>query len=717
MIPYKGNLKYKIYDIYKTRSKKSDGTYKITRRCEDIFTLDIETTSAWLTNEGKVKGYKKGKSTEYWNSLRPIALCYLWQFSFNNHVYYGRKIEDFVQVLEDLPKEVNYIIWVHNLSFEFVFLANILTWEVVFARNSHKPIKAICKEFPNIEFRCSYMLTRLSLESWGNNLGLEKLVGSLNYYRVRTPLTKLTEEELKYGERDCLIVYKGIKKYKKQYKSLWQIPLTQTGTIRREVKDILMNDKKYNYFIKKLVPNTVEEYILLQNLFSGGYTHANRIHAGKVIDKEYINSDEIYIEHRDFASSYPAVMCSKKYPMSPWVRTLPIINEELFNIKAFIFKLEFTNILSTNFNTYIQASKCSSINAIYDNGRVIKADKLTMYVTEIDYMIIKNNYTWDGEVKVLEAYSSVKDYLPKKLIEYILNLYKNKTNLKDVEGQEDIYMQSKQYINSCFGMMVTAIIQSDVNYNKDGTWKINKLTNEIIEERFAKLRREYTSEKRYFLSYSWGIYVTAYARQNLWKCIEKCGSNGYDVLYVDTDSIFVLGKHDYDWYDKEVTNELKTMCNELDIDFSLTKPKTPKGKEKPLGVFEEECPCEEFITLGAKRYCERRKGEKFLRMTVSGINKDAVSVLKNDIHNFKDGINFDKDAKGVTKKLCSYIITMPLVTFPDGYVMDYSFGINLRNNGYKLTMTDEYKSLIDYIDIDSIDWDLLEQRMRNRVFS
>ena len=90
MIPYKGNLKYKIYDIYKTRSKKSDGTYKITRRCEDIFTLDIETTSAWLTNEGKVKGYKKGKSTEYWNSLRPIALCYLWQFSFNNHVYYGR---------------------------------------------------------------------------------------------------------------------------------------------------------------------------------------------------------------------------------------------------------------------------------------------------------------------------------------------------------------------------------------------------------------------------------------------------------------------------------------------------------------------------------------------------------------------------------------------------------------------------------------------------
>ena len=337
-----------------------------------------------------------------------------------------------------------------------------------------------------------------------------------------------------------------------------------------------------------------------------------------------------------------------------------------------------------------------------------------MYVTEVDYKIIKNNYTWEN-LEVLEAYSSNKDYLPKKLIEYILNLYKNKTNLKDVEGMEDIYMQSKQYINSCFGMMVTAIIQAMVEYNTDGSWVVKHLTKSMVEERFAKLRREYTSEKRYFLSYSWGIYVTAYARENLWKCIEKCGLNGYDVLYVDTDSIFALGKHEWSWYDEYITDELKAMCDKLHIDFELTRPLTPKGKKKPLGIFEEETPCEEFITLGAKRYCERRKGENFLRMTVSGINKEAVSVLKNDIRNFKDGVNFDKDANGVTKKLSTYITTMPNVTYHDGYVSRYSFGINLRNNGYKLTMTDEYNSLIDYLDVGSIEWDIYEQRMRNVV--
>lgn len=715
MLQYNHNLRNEVFNIDIKKSHHKENGYRVTRKCEDIFTFDIETTSAWLDGD-KVKGYKKGLPTEYWNNLKPIALCYLWQFSFNNKVYYGRELSDFINVLEDLPKMTEIIIWVHNLSFEYVFLSNILKWSVVFARNTHKPIKARCEEYPHIEFRCSYMLTRLSLEAWGKQLGIEKLVGNLNYYRVRTPLTPLEQKELDYGERDCIVVYEGIKKYKEQYKSVHKIPLTQTGTIRKVVKDKLMSNTKYNFAIKKLVPNSVDEYEMLQTVFSGGYTHANRIHAGKVIDKEYINSDEVYIEHMDFASSYPAVMCCKKYPSTRWVSTFKEIREDLFEDKAFIYRLRFHNIKSTNFNTYIQSSKCNCIKPIYDNGRIIEAEEVEMYVTDVDYNIIKNNYEWE-EVEVLEAYSSYKDYLPKDLIEYILTLYSNKTKYKDVEGMEDIYMQSKQYINSCFGMMVTAILQADVIYHEDGTWSINKLTREQVEERFSMLKRESLSERRYFLSYSWGIYVTAYARENLWKCIDRCGSLGYDVIYVDTDSIFALGKHDWDWYNKEVTEELKTVCDELDIDFELTRPRTPKGKIKPLGIFEEEEPCDEFITLGAKRYCERRKGEDFLRMTVSGINKDAVKVLKNDIHNFKDGINFDKDADGVNKKLCSYILDMPTITYHDGYISTYKNGINLRNNGYKLTMTDEYKSLINYLDeVVDVDWEIVEQRLRASIF-
>ncbi len=88
-----------------------------------------------------------------------------------------------------------------------------------------------------------------------------------------------------------------------------------------------------------------------------------------------------------------------------------------------------------------------------------------------------------------------------------------------------------------------------------------------------------------------------------------------------------------------------------------------------------------------------------MHLTVSGINKKAVELLNNDISNFKDGFDFDKDADCVTKKLPTYLTQMPIVKWNDGYVSRYRYGINLRRNGYLLTMTDEYKELIQYYEM------------------
>ena len=64
----------------------------------------------------------------------------------DDKVYFGRELNDFNEVLNDLDKDVNYIIWVHNLSFEFMFLCNIFEWENIFARSPHKPIKCTTKQ-------------------------------------------------------------------------------------------------------------------------------------------------------------------------------------------------------------------------------------------------------------------------------------------------------------------------------------------------------------------------------------------------------------------------------------------------------------------------------------------------------------------------------------------------------------------------------------------
>lgn len=690
MLEYRRQLKNSQFDIEtkKSHTKGKDGKYKTSFKCHDIFTFDIECSSAFLEN-GKVIPYRKGMSNEYWNSLEPLALCYIWQFSHNDVVYYGREINTFLDVLEDLPSDCDIIIWVHNLSYEFMTLCNILTWKTVFARNAHKPMKCCSNEYPNIEFRCSYTLTRLSLDAWGKQIGFRKKTGDLDYDILRTPLTPLTDTELGYCEYDCLVVYHGILDYLKRYTNQWEIPLTQTGTVRKEVKKILMSDESYRKFIKKLVPRDANEYKRLQAVFSGGFTHANQFYSGKVV--------EGYIEHYDFASSYPTVMVCEKYPSTPWVYTgvhiLP--KESTFDDYAYIFILAFKNIESISFNTYIQASKVTGKGFYFDNGRVLHADYLEITITEQDYLTIKNNYEWE-EMEVLKVYRSRKEYLPKPWVEYILELYNNKTQYKNVLGFDDIYMQSKQYINSQFGMAVTSVIQANVKYD-NGEWLTEHLTESIVNERLEKLKFWGKGEQRYFLSYSWGCWITAYARRNLWKCIESIDR---DVLYCDTDSIFALDKHDFSWYNEEVTNKLKTACKAMDIDFELTRPKDPKGIKHPLGIFDKEDSCSEFITLGAKRYVERRETDGKLHLTVSGINKSAVELLENDIYNFQDGFNFDKDADCVTKKLCTYVENMPVVQWHDGYISHQKSGINLRRTGYELTMTDEYKQLLEGYDMD-----------------
>lgn len=685
MLTYTDQMKGANYNLDIKRSYSKKQGHKTTRYCNDIMVLDIEVTSAWLTPKGKLIGYKKGKSNEYWNDLQPLSLCYIWQFSFNDTVYYGRELKDFEKVLQDIPSDIQCVIWVHNLSYEFHFLNNFLEWKSVFARSPHKPMKCVPAKYPNIEFRCSYMLTRLSLASWGKQIGYHKAVGDLDYEQIRTPLTKLTNKELGYCEDDVLVVYHGIQTYLKQYGTIRDIPLTQTGTVRRVIKEKLTADPKYVKFIKRLVPEDAEEYRMLMQVFSGGYTHANRYYSGQV--------QSGIIKHFDFASSYPSVMVCEKYPMTPWVTEweLDLPSDEDMQENAYIMKLKITYVNCKTFNTYIQASKCEGENIKYDNGRVIKADWIELYVTEQDWLTIRDTYTWET-CEVLEKYSSVKDYLPKEYVEYILELYHNKTTLKDVAGMEDLYMQSKQYINSLFGMTVTAIVQPDVEFN--GTeWKVNNLTEEEVNDHLDKLRSSRPRERRYFLSYSWGCWVTAYARRNLWKCLIP---NDANVMYCDTDSLFILGDVNFEWYNKDVNNKMLKACKDQGLDYQKTRPLTPKGKPKPLGIFAPEDDCTEFITLGAKRYVERWKSDGKLHLTVSGINKDAVALLKNDIENFKDGFNFDKDADCVHKQLATYVTDMPTVKYPDGYVSTYKQGINMRRTGYQLTMTDEYKALINY---------------------
>ena len=201
--------------IQSSHKKGESGNKRIF--CEDIFTFDIETTSYFYESDLKPYLYTAGYDPDYWAGANAGALPYLWQFSINERYYYGRDIKDFRRVLDDFPPDMKVIIFIHNASFEWHFL-DFLTWDKLFAKSEHKPIKFSCREYPNIEFRCTLSLENRSLASWGESLGIPKLVGALDYNQMRTPLTPLTDDELvvKMTERGYKVARRTVAKYRDQ---------------------------------------------------------------------------------------------------------------------------------------------------------------------------------------------------------------------------------------------------------------------------------------------------------------------------------------------------------------------------------------------------------------------------------------------------------------------------------------------------------------------
>lgn len=117
-------------------------------------------------------------------------------------------------------------------------------------------------------------------------------------------------------------------------------------------------------------------------------------------------------------------------------------------------------------------SKCAKIKGYsLDNGRVLKADYVQLSLTNIDYEIFQLCYDFDN-LNIIDFRISSNDYLSPTFVKYILELYGNKTTLKGIKEKEPLYMKSKQYINSMYGMMVTKNITDTIEFEEDG-WKKN----------------------------------------------------------------------------------------------------------------------------------------------------------------------------------------------------------------------------------------------------
>lgn len=584
--------------------------------------FDIETTSFILNKESK-KPIK-------------VATMYIWQFGLNGSVIYGRKWEDFfvlLQTLDDylgLCSDRRLIIYVHNLMFEFQFIRNWIEWDKVFAPKNRRPVYAIAGGF---EFRCSYFLSNMSLAYIGKEMlhkyPIEKMVGDLDYSKIRHSNTPLTEAELKYCINDVKVVMSYIQEKIESDGDISKIPLTNTGYIRNYCRNrcfysIYTDEEEkrkcnlnYHALMKSLTLNDEFEYKMLKHAFAGGFTHASILHVNKILESKNVG----LIGSADIASSYPYAMVGQYFPMTKGKYIGTVTNKADFEHYlahyCCLFEIAFYNIKPlVDYENYIPYYKCYiKGKAVENNGRLVSAEFCALSLTELDFDIINRIYTWE-KIEIFNMYIYEKDYLPKDLILSILDLYEDKTTLKGILEKVVEYMVKKNMTNSSYGMMVTDIIRDDISYIEND-WKITEANS---YKQISKYNKSYNR----FLSYPWGVWVTAHARHNVWQAIMEFKS---DYIYCDTDSIKGLNfeKHMpfFERYNNEIKLSLLDMCNEYNISFSKCAPKTNKGVTKLLGVFEIEDSYVTFKTSGAKRYMYTYENG-FTTFTIAGMKKTTA---------------------------------------------------------------------------------------------
>jgi len=625
------------------------------------------------------------------------ACMYVWQFGILNWVTYGRTWEEFAKFISvlstilGLDDKLRLAVYIQNFGYEFQFMRKRIEWDKVFFLEERKPVYGLSN---GVEYRDSLKLSSKSLEKMGKDLmkyKFNKRVGDLDYQLIRTSKTPLTEQELGYCEDDIRVLLAYIQEKIESDGDITRIPMTNTGYVRNFCrKKCFSRYKKYAGLMSEL---TIEpdEYRQLKRAFQGGFTHASAKYQGKVLEN---------VGSYDFTSSYPAVMLTEKFPMSKsrLIREISDASQLNYYLNRYCCLMDITFRWLTPKLSYdhpMSISKCTNaLSPLVDNGRVVAAESVTTTITEQDFRIYEVFYSWD-EMTIHNFRIYEKSYLPKPFVQAILSMYKDKTTLKGVEGEEINYMISKNMLNAAYGMCVTDIFRDEIKYENDEYSSTKPDIDEAIDH--------YNKSKRRFLFYPWGVWVTAYARANLFTGIVACGN---DYVYSDTDSIKVLHSdthRDYiNKYNETITAKLDKAAEWHHLDSSEFSPLNRKGEPKPIGVWDYEGEYDRFKTLGAKRYLTEKSGEYAL--TVAGLSKRSardylVREWSDPFKGFEGGLHVPSEWSG---RLTSTYIDEPT----HGVVRDYlgnvgNFeeysSIHMEPSEYEITISQEYQAFLDRI--------------------
>lgn len=637
------------------RRKGNQGKRNNTRKYKDLFcAFDIESTNDYSINQ---------------------AFMYIWQFQIEEYTIVGRTWDEYLSFLERLSEQLKsdeyLMIYVHNLSYEFSFLKGIYPFDIeeVFATEPRRVLK--CEMMEHFEYRCSYFLTNMSLAAFTDKMGVtKKLSGEeFNYKKIRYPWTVLTDREMQYCITDVISLVEALKVFFDiEGDSFYTIPLTSTGFVRRDVKAAMRHFNKNE--LHTMLPD-YEIFQILREAFRGGNTHANRYYSEQILEN---------ITSYDRVSSYPDVQVNELFPMSPWIKEDPSDIDRLMkkiykHRRACLMRVAFTGLrLKDPMDgcPYIPKHKCRFLSRHdNDNGRILDADYLEISLTDIDFKIIMQQYDFD-EIRFLDFYHCRYGKLPKPLRDVIQKYYQDKTQLKNVEGQELYYFKAKNKLNSIYGMSVQSPVKQSIDFVHDDFIEREDPEPGLLEDH----------NKRAFLSYAWGVWTTARAREQLQIAIDKTGSR---FVYCDTDSVKFIddGNIDFTAYNK---------ARKADSEKNGGVATDQHGKKYHLGLYDNEGTYKQFITMGAKKYAYTDDHDK-LHITIAGVAKSKGAIEMGCIENFKEGFTFH--AAGGTESVYNDAPEIGEIE-REGHKLKITSNVLIRDSTYTLGITGEYRRILNH---------------------
>lgn len=312
---------------------------------------------------------------------------------------------------------------------------------------------------PRLVIWDTLVFSQQGLERMGENAGYKKAVGNWDYELVRTPETPLTPQERIYAEDDIYSLLTWISWWLSRNPEIEPGKLglnvvTKTGVVRerRKLRFANLRNGKYNvgrqwhYINRREAPKSDDELFTMQAATRGGFTFCASAFASKPFE---LDGTGLVIAAYDATSQHPAQMVTHRFPTG-FHETTPEVLRLAFEavsrvplsnvlsrwskpfVRGMYAAFTFTNMrpkpgslferwgvlplasarFKGNENAEVDEDNGDALaqgdmrrargyadtaqNPVFAFGKLVSADKCTLYITELTAWEIAQAYTWDS---------------------------------------------------------------------------------------------------------------------------------------------------------------------------------------------------------------------------------------------------------------------------------------------------------------------------------